>query len=328
MKENKNINDDIFDILSYADTPLFHEHGLADGLEFWATSEVAGLQYYSYNKEDELVGRVVPNVGDTINIMRRPDNTADSNACEIWWRNSFLLGHLPRDVAYYLAKGLDNGKSIKCYVINSGNGSKWSMQVIVIGSAVEKLHTKRIVECRKEREEKYVEYINEQVNDLWPRGTDGREPYDSQYQSLWRPIVRQYRQPPTQEQFNADDEFHTALTRIRVERLKDAVIALLPLANDSLVLSTEYGEQGKMYCWWKDVPNGLKTKTAWQKLGYKIDKKTEAHAKIGHKRGYGYKEYLLYRTRDVVAIKKPDSSIGYDVERSVEYLYNQYDFEA
>jgi len=322
------LSDDIFDTTAFENTPLSLEITLVDGYEHWATTEVAGLQYYSYNKKDELIGRILPANGDVISIMRRPDNHADKNACELWWRNQHHLGHLPRDVARNLYEAIDEGKSARCYVVDRGNGTAWSMKVILVGSAVYKLHKQRIAECIKERERDYKEYLEEQINEVWPSGQWGAEPYEEDCYCVERPIKRQYRARPTQEQADANDMYNTAMVNIRLHNLKDAVVTLMPLATNKLELSQDYGEPGKCYSWWTDVPGGLKTKTAWAEIGYKVSKKAVPYAKISYSCRYDYKEYQLYRSCDLTPIKRPQSFIEHDVEREMQQFYTQYDFEA
>lgn len=137
---------EFFDIVPFDGTPLALERGLADGTECWDTAPVAGLQFYEYGTHDELVGKVIPRPGDALTIMRRPDNRADPNACEVWWRNRFLLGHLPRYQAALLAPRLDRGEALRAYVFEPGWGVAWSLRIVLIGRACEDLHRERLAE--------------------------------------------------------------------------------------------------------------------------------------------------------------------------------------
>lgn len=86
------------DFSAFADTDLGLE--LSIEAEFWASTSVAGLQFYSYAMLDrDLDIDVMPRAGDRLTLMRRPDNQADYNAVEVWWKNHYMLGHLPRGVA-------------------------------------------------------------------------------------------------------------------------------------------------------------------------------------------------------------------------------------
>lgn len=101
------------------------------------TTEVAGLQYYDYGKLDDVLGRrVIPAAGDRLALVRRPDNKWDTHAVEVWWGNGHLLGHLPRVTARELAPRLDAGLVCRAYVRCPGNGSRWSMSVELVGSAI------------------------------------------------------------------------------------------------------------------------------------------------------------------------------------------------
>ena len=132
------------DLTPYADTPLELETGLADGSDFWATVTAAGLQFYRYAGPDDLGGRVIPTPGDRLALVRAPDNPADANAVEIWWRNEHQLGHLPRGVAAELAPRLDGGDPVRAYVADPGTGAAWSLVVLLIGRGVEALHRQRL----------------------------------------------------------------------------------------------------------------------------------------------------------------------------------------
>lgn len=94
---------------------------------------IAGLQYYDYDKIDDMIGRVRPQRGDRLELQRQPDNPFDRNAVQIRWRNGRLhLGYLPRRVAQDIAPLLDGGATIRCYAINAGNGTGWSAWALLV----------------------------------------------------------------------------------------------------------------------------------------------------------------------------------------------------
>lgn len=122
--------------------PLAVEATGLDAGEAWMTTRLAGLQFYSYNQSDGLEGAVRPQFGDRLHLMRRPDNRADKNAVEIWWKNEFMIGHLPAHNAEEVAPLMDAGKALRAYVSDPGDGRAWSLEAILIGPAAEAQHTR------------------------------------------------------------------------------------------------------------------------------------------------------------------------------------------
>lgn len=98
---------------------------IESGDEPWTTCSVAGLQFYRFFRSDGLGGTVVPEPGDRLSLVRRPGNCADQCACEVWWRNAYMLGHLPRDVAAAVAARIDDGKPLRAYVLESVRGTSF-----------------------------------------------------------------------------------------------------------------------------------------------------------------------------------------------------------
>ncbi|WP_202814891.1 HIRAN domain-containing protein [Aureimonas sp. N4] len=90
--------------------------------------------------EGILYGRVRPVVGDRLHLVREPENRHDANAVEVWWRNEYKLGHVPRYLARIVAPELDAGKALRAYVWNGGDGGAWSVDMLLVGPAVAKLH--------------------------------------------------------------------------------------------------------------------------------------------------------------------------------------------
>ncbi|WP_395454308.1 HIRAN domain-containing protein [Azospirillum melinis] len=226
MQEQPPIEDQTFDLTPYANTDLALEAGLGEGDEFWATTSVAGLQFYAYGTHDELVGEVIPPPGDRLTIMRRPENYADANACEVWWRNCFHLGHLPRGVAAELAPALDAGKGLRAYVIDPGDGSTWSVRLVLVGSAAEALHGRRLKQAAADRRYREKEEIWLASLTVWPE-----ESYRDVYVGKggvigWAPLRRRpVPRPPTERQQAAALAFEQRQELARRRRAADAVFA-------------------------------------------------------------------------------------------------------
>lgn len=126
---------DVLNWSALTGTPAAMEQDRVENGDPVASCGVAGLQYYSYRRDDGLGGRVSPQVGDRLVLVREPDNRHDRNAIEVWWRNEHRLGHLPRDVAAYVAGLLDAGQALRAYVLHPGNGTTWSLRVLMVGEA-------------------------------------------------------------------------------------------------------------------------------------------------------------------------------------------------
>jgi len=114
----------------------------ADG-ECRASVWIAGLQFYDYGRDDEIIGPVIPRAGDRLQIVRDPGNPYDRNACRVEWRNRFVLGHLPREAAASVAPLLDAGKRLSAFVHKPGDGSVWSLTALLVGPAAEGLDAAR-----------------------------------------------------------------------------------------------------------------------------------------------------------------------------------------
>ncbi|MFH6786603.1 HIRAN domain-containing protein [Methylobacterium sp. MA0201] len=112
--------------------------------EPWASTEIAGLQYYDYGSEGLDGEAVRPRAGDRLVLVRAPDNEYDPRAVEVWWRNDIRLGHLPRGVAREVAHHMDAGLALRAYVADPGDGSAWSARALLVGPAVAELHGKLI----------------------------------------------------------------------------------------------------------------------------------------------------------------------------------------
>ena len=91
------------------------------------TTVVAGLQYH-------LRG-VLPSAGDVVELVRQPDNPHDPNAVRVVWSGR-MIGHLPRCDAAVVAPRMDAGASVTGMVGDPGDGSPWSMTLLLSGDAV------------------------------------------------------------------------------------------------------------------------------------------------------------------------------------------------
>lgn len=153
------------DLSPLTDTDVGLEAARIEAGEPWTATHVAGLQFYDYDRDDGLEGRVRPAVGDRLHLVREPDNPHDPNAVEVWWRNQYKMGHLPRSLARLVAPEMDEGKPLRAYVWNGGDGYAWSVDVLLVGPAVAEMHgqwlereaidaayTLRLVAKRKQRE--------------------------------------------------------------------------------------------------------------------------------------------------------------------------------
>lgn len=105
-----------------------------------AAVRLAGMQYHAYGRDDGLEGIVSPCRGDRLQLVREPENPADENAVGVWWRNEHRIGHLPRRIAADVAPGMDEGERLRAYLYEEGDGSPWSAEVFLIGTAVERIH--------------------------------------------------------------------------------------------------------------------------------------------------------------------------------------------
>ncbi len=95
------------------------------------------LQYYDYDTEDELIGRVRPERGDRLELVRQVGNRYDQNTVDVRWRNGRVhLGHLPREIAAIAAPLLDRGVSVRCYAINGGDGSSCQSGYFLVSAAL------------------------------------------------------------------------------------------------------------------------------------------------------------------------------------------------
>jgi hypothetical protein len=127
------------DLEAYADTDLGLELPRIIAGEAFLVTAVAGLQFYRYGRHDPLRSEaLIPSPGDRLSLVRRPDNPADTNAIEVWWKNEHLLGHIPRALAADLAPVIDQGQPLRSYVLRPGNGGRWDLQALLVSRAIDR----------------------------------------------------------------------------------------------------------------------------------------------------------------------------------------------
>jgi len=133
------------DLSALADTPVGIELPRLAAGEPWFTTQIAGLQFYDYGWRDEDLDVVVmPANGDVLQLIRHPENAHDRNAIEIHWRNTRMLGHVPRTVACDVAPLLDSGAPARAYVVDAGDGEVWSCRALVVGAAATPWHERHM----------------------------------------------------------------------------------------------------------------------------------------------------------------------------------------
>lgn len=296
------------DLALYADTVLGLETGLADGSEFWTSVVAAGLQFYRYAGPDDLGGRVMPAAGDRLSLVRAPDNPADANAVEIWWRNEHQLGHLPRGVAAELAPRLDGGDPVRAYVADPGTGEAWSLVVLLVGRGVEALHRQRLERLADTRAwEERLEVIMACEN-VWGRERLVPDP-DVPYGRAAVTTIPE----PTTPQFMAAQRFWEGRRRVQTERRAAAVYAFHQLPKERPALPegpVDEALRGRVFAWWDEVPAWLKTKTQWTEFGRKLTKGAVPFAAIEYGRGRRYRRHDLYAVGDTVAMREANPLVA------------------
>lgn len=133
------------DLEGLADTPVSIELPRLAAGEPWFTTQVAGLQFYTYGRRDEDLDVIVmPANGDRHQLVRDPENPHDGNAIQLHWRNERMLGHVPRDLARDVAPLLDVGAPGRAYVIDAGDGEAWSCRALIVGAAAAPWHERHM----------------------------------------------------------------------------------------------------------------------------------------------------------------------------------------
>ncbi len=119
-----------------ADTDAAVEADRIRAGELWHDAPVAGLQFYAYGERGLDGEPIRPRHGQRLGLVRAPDNAFDEDAVEVWLGNSTMLGHLPADVAGWIAGPLDAGRALRVYCTQPGDGSAWSLRVLLVGQAL------------------------------------------------------------------------------------------------------------------------------------------------------------------------------------------------
>ena len=118
------------------DPTYFGEDKKATGYLF----EIAGLQYYDYNREDDTMGKIFPRSGERLELVRQPNNKKDKNAIEVSFRNGqYQLCHVPRQIAKLLAPQLDSFVPVRAYMFKPGDGLPWSAAMVLFGPGIDAL---------------------------------------------------------------------------------------------------------------------------------------------------------------------------------------------
>jgi hypothetical protein len=101
--------------------------------------EVAGTQYYQRGRYDhELEQRIWPRAGDVLDLVRQPENPHDFNAIQIRYKNAqYMIGHVPRGFAEYLAPAMDAGQILRAYCTITGDHRPWTMCFAITGPVIE-----------------------------------------------------------------------------------------------------------------------------------------------------------------------------------------------
>ena len=74
------------------------------------SSPLAGSQYHQLNDLQKAI-----RVGDTLDLIREPDNPYDRNAVSVHWRGK-MLGFLPKKENRAVAQAMDQGETLKATV--------------------------------------------------------------------------------------------------------------------------------------------------------------------------------------------------------------------
>jgi hypothetical protein len=104
--------------------------------EPWHDGSVAGLQFYGYGERGLNGEPIRPRLGQRLALVRAPDNAFDGYAVEVWLGNGVMLGHLPADVAGWVAGPLDAGRPLRAYCSHPGDWTPWSLRVLLVGEAL------------------------------------------------------------------------------------------------------------------------------------------------------------------------------------------------
>lgn len=279
------------DLTAFADTPLALEQARLAAGECWCTTVVAGLQFYSYGREDEFLGRILPETGDRLSLMRRPDNPADRNATEVWWRNQHKFGHLPRELAAHIAPRMDQGLACRAYVYTARDGGAWSMRAVLLGAAVEPVHARRLRHA-------IAAQVVDAARTVWPSLPDPKAVPGGEWRASY---AGEPRMPPTRAQAAAADAFLVRQKRAEEARRLAACAAFdqLPEPCPGSDLEIDEALRGVDIPRWEHVPVWLRTRSQLRELGFKPGPRSEPFT---YKTG-GYGPYPLFLVHEAVPLR-------------------------
>lgn len=245
----------------------------------WAITSIAGMQFYDYDTEDNLVGQVRPKHGDRIQLVRQPKNIHDPNAVEIWWRDArFQLGHIPRKEAAELAPLLDAGCNVVGHIWHGGNGCDWSAQVVLIHDEIPQSWHVRSIENAADDLDDWMDQQSIEKSDEVPG---------------FKAVEKPQKSPR--------------------DRRLDALVAFMPILfpGDDRDPKRPPEPPRKLrnttLTWWDQIPEGagLMTKTGWSDAGFKIKKRvTKPFAFIEYTARRERVRYELYSSSQVMPKKR------------------------
>ena len=242
----------------------------------YCITSIAGLQYYDIDAET-LSGKVEPDVDERLLLIREPKNEYDKNAIQVRNDNGeYMLGHIPRDVAYYLAPTLDELRDVRAAVWRKYNGRTWSLAAFLYGKDLPiKIREKRYlgIPYPKEKYENDLAKIND------------AERFESEIR-----FRRKRKRDEIAAAFLADEI--EAYIKSKVQDLSDIV--------KGSGFTKKRDHKNRIFtCEYYDLPFNLKTKTTWSSYGYKPQKAAKPYAKLRIK-SYGKLKVLdLYHAADL-----------------------------
>lgn len=245
-------------------------------------TQIAGLQFYDYDDEDEIVGKLRPMRGDRLQLIRQPENRYDPNAIEVWWRDGRVqLGHIPRFLAYDLAPLMDEGRHIRAYVDDGGDGRTWSVRALLVSDHIpDFLYEAALSDAAVEESIDQIEVDRLARADRWVSGWQAR-----------------------QEQRRIDAARTLALVIAEDEQR----------GPGDLPNKAPRSARGKVFGWWDQIPDDgekgpvLRTKSQWSQAGYKIKPRVKKpYASICYYARGNRAEYGLF-SADQVTPKKVQS---------------------
>jgi len=250
------------------------------------------MQFYDYDDEDDLVGRIRPQHGDRIQLVRRPCNRHDPNAVEVWWRDGqFQLGHIPRKEAAELAPLLDDDANVLGFIWDGGNGYNWSAQVVLVHDNIP--------------QDWHVRSVDEAARDL---------------DSWMTRRLRTRSETPSRSSTDEDQG----------KRRLDALTTLIPVLypgderNPALPPEPPRSMRGKTLGWWDEIPEGmgLMTKTSWSEAGFNIKPRVrKPFCWIEYTTRRKHARYPLYASSQVTPKKISDRQLAKRILRGGGVLH-------